>query len=1195
MLLEDFLDRVEGVVLTLDRLADLLDLGRLDGREVVAEGLADVGDHRGDVLVVEELAEAGHHGLAGGGVAVGLTVDGLDAVEAVENDLDDAVRVAFEPAVGRIARRATEGRVGAAGGLAGFLGHLGAAAVGLVAGRAVGFAEVDFLALVVELLVGGRELFVARSVGGFLGVGVVAEVHLALALGEGLELLHRLTEAVGDGRVLGALEGRGGGDGALGVLAAEETEAADAFELDAQVGVLDGGFHDREGVREAVALVDGDAHGLGTGARLGGFQQLAEKLRVHDVVPLVDPEGFEQVVGVLDLGRVELLGPLLDGGDHLRGVVLVQLDLGALADVVFVLGQERDEVLDGLAVDLLRREERAAGVGQAVEAAVLVVAVRVTQMVLEVADEHLRPVHDVERAIGGDGDAGGAEVAGLLLVGLDEVRQEGLALQAGAVLGDLRAEDALDGDHVRVEEVALPVVGEVTAAEDRGARAGAGRAIPELRVLGMGAFVQMTGEARAEVVGVAGGVGDDVVAPVVEDAAVRVGEAVGHVAGQLVGLGFEAVDGTVGVAQHAVEGLDLGAVEHAVGEVDGASRFIADGVRLVVRVGGVHAGEQAFLPVGLAVAVGVADVPDVGRLDEDDAVLVELEAGRAVEAVEEGRGLEDLAGLRVEIQDDELVEDLGGRGGLGVGRPAGDPEAALGVEVHLHRVDQLGDDRLVGDELDLHAFGGGEVLELVDAAEVGDRFLAVRGNGDLGLEVVVLHFDRLALGGGPDALVVVGGLEVAVGEFGAEHRGVVDAFVFDAGALAEDVELVDRAVAVVPLGALFVHLGADLLVESHFIAAVQEEEDAESEDGDADQLHRVLAVFFGGLEEGGQHQDRSEQEQRVGEQAAGTVALAEDGLELDGGEGGVTGGVHVDAVESERGLGRSVELLGGGEEVDERHAIGLGDGGHGGSVEREVLVVAGGELGVEVGGLQVLMRDRGEQDDADLALAVVGREGLLEPAVEVGLEGVEASRAGEGLVEAPVSEDHVGVEVRAGVVGDLGLADPRGQGAGLHVEEVIEAGHFVGAMGLHADFVAGEAEVSNHDIVLRERLMDQGLEVAVVLLPVGEAAADEGDVVTLLEGEVLGRDGGESEQGQQEGGQLAHGVSGFDKKREGHAVKHGRVGEMKTCRSFNNLPRGMFLTGPANEPQSRSIAGPEGQGSRECRVWSNEYRGIDGL
>ena len=284
----------------------------------------------------------------------------------------------------------------------------------------------------------------------------------------------------------------------------------------------------------------------------------------------------------------------------------------------------------------------------------------------------------------------------------------------------------------------------------------------------------------------------------------------------------------------------------------------------------------------------------------------------------------------------------------------------------------------------------------------------------------------------------------------------------------------------------------------------------------------------------------------------------------------------MDAVEGERGLGRGVELLGGGEEVDELDAVGLGDAGHGVRVEGEILVVVGGELGVEVGGLQVFVRDRGEEDDADLALAVVGREGLLEPAVEVGLEGVEARRAGEGLVEAPVGEDHVGVEVRAGVVGDLGLADRGGQGAGLHVEEVIDARDFVGAVRLYADFVAGEAEVADHELVLRERLMNQGLEVAVVLLPVGEAAADEGDVITLLKGEVLGRDGGESEQGEQEGGQLAHGVSGFGKKRKGHAGRHGQVGERKTCRSFNNLPRGMFLIGPAKEPQSRSFAGPEG-------------------
>ena len=192
------------------------------------------------------------------------------------------------------------------------------------------------------------------------------------------------------------------------------------------------------------------------------------------------------------------------------------------------------------------------------------------------------------------------------------------------------------------------------------------------------------------------------------------------------------------------------------------------------------------------------------------------------------------------------------------------------------------------------------------------------------------------------------------------------------------------------------------------------------------------------------------------------------------------------------------------------------------------------------------MRDRGEEDDADLALAVIGGEGLLQPAVEVRLESVEAGGAGEGLVEAPIREDHVGVEVRASVVSDLGLADRGGQGAGLHVEEVVEAGHFVRAVGLHADFITGEAEVADHEVMLREGLMNQGLKIPVVLLPVGEAAADEGDVVTLFEGEILGRDGGKSEQGQEEGGQLAHRVVVL--------VKRGRpCGEAWSERGRENL------------------------------------------
>ena len=549
----------------------------------------------------------------------------------------------------------------------------------------------------------------------------------------------------------------------------------------------------------------------------------------------------------------------------------------------------------------------------------LVVAVRVTQVVLEVADEHLGPVHDVQRAIRGHGHAGGAEVTGLGIVGLDQARLDGRALDCRTFFSELRAEDALVGNHVRVEERALPVVREVTAAEDGRARAGTRGAVPHLVIAAAGASIEVAREARSKVVSVTGGIGDDVVTPVVEHAAVRVGEAVGDVARELVGHRLEAVDGTVSVSNRSlIEGFDLGAVEHAVGEVHRTTWFIADGVCLVVGVRRVHARQNLYNRIGFFhLTGGVARKPHIGRLDEDDAILIELEASWAVEAVEEDVRLGDLASLWVEVEDEELVEVLSRRGGLGVVRPDGEPEATLGVEVHLDRVDEFRDCRLVGDELDLAALREGQVLELLFAGKVGDRLLAVRRDGDVGQEVVVLDDEVLTVGGGPDDQVAVGGLDVAIGELTADDGGVVDTFVLNAGPLTVDIELVDRAVAVVPLGGLLVN----------------------------------------GSEERG---------------VDGRGCLTEEGLELHGGKGFVASVIQVDTVNRQRGLGRRVELLRRGEEVDELNLVSLGNFAEGGGVGSEVLIIAGDDGRVEVGGLEVFVGNRGEEDEADLALAVVG-------------------------------------------------------------------------------------------------------------------------------------------------------------------------------------------------------------------------------
>jgi hypothetical protein len=302
------------------------------------------------------------------------------------------------------------------------------------------------------------------------------------------------------------------------------------------------------------------------------------------------------------------------------------------------------------AVDLFRHQQGPALVGDAVDPAVLVVAVRIAQVMLEMADEHLRPVHQIERAIRGDGDAGRAEIRGFGEVGGDQVF-EGFALDAGAFLGEPGAEDPLYADHVGIEELTLPIVGEMAAAEDAGARAGPRGAVPKLLHAGVFAGVEVAAHGGAIVVGVAGGVGDQVVAPVVEHPAVRIGEAIGRVAHEFSGFRFVAVDRAVDVADRAVEGFHAAAVEDSVTQIDRAAGLQTKRVGGVVGIRRIDAMQYALAEIRLAVAIRVAEEPEVGCLHHQHAIAIELEPGRAIEAIGEGGDFRGFAGRGVEVDD----------------------------------------------------------------------------------------------------------------------------------------------------------------------------------------------------------------------------------------------------------------------------------------------------------------------------------------------------------------------------------------------------------------------------------------------------------------------------------------------------------------------------------------------------------------
>ena len=154
-----------------------------------------------------------------------------------------------------------------------------------------------------------------------------------------------------------------------------------------------------------------------------------------------------------------------------------QLDAGAVADAVLRLLQDSSSLLDRLAGDLGRLQERPALVGDAVDAAVGRGRGWVAEVVLHVADDRVLPVEEVDGAVRPDLDVRRAEVR----VGRGEDRLDLGAGEAGAVVLDLVLQDALEADHVGDEQVALVLLGEVPAGEDLDAGAGPGPLLVDLR------------------------------------------------------------------------------------------------------------------------------------------------------------------------------------------------------------------------------------------------------------------------------------------------------------------------------------------------------------------------------------------------------------------------------------------------------------------------------------------------------------------------------------------------------------------------------------------------------------------------------------------------------------------------------------------------------------------------------------------
>ena len=155
--------------------------------------------------------------------------------------------------------------------------------------------------------------------------------------------------------------------------------------------------------------------------------------------------------------------------------------------------------------------------------------------------------------------------------------------------------------------------------------------------------------------------------------------------------------------------LDVVVQKNSALPVEGTIGTVVEIVGGVVSVGGSDAVDQDFAVIGDVVTVGVLEENDVGLAGDQDSAVPEFEGERTVDFCELGDAV-GVAILVVVVQDEQGVVHFLNRIPFRIGRPGGDPEAALGIDVHLNGIDQVGEFALVGEQVGFKALGDGKML-----------------------------------------------------------------------------------------------------------------------------------------------------------------------------------------------------------------------------------------------------------------------------------------------------------------------------------------------------------------------------------------------------------------------------------------------------------------------------------------------------
>jgi len=369
----------------------------------------------------------------------------------------------------------------------------------------------------------------------------------------------------------------------------------DGFKPDFGVWVVGETSEVGMGTGEVFAPIAEEMSGGGTGAVVGVGGDGLEEAGVDPAALLMEPEGFGEMMRVIGMSGVEGAEPFGERG--LEGVCgeIPEGAAGTVAGAVLVGFEKVEELGDAGTDDLGGGVEGAVFPGDTPDAAFARVATFIAEGVLHVAEDGVVPVGDVEGAFGAelevDGDAG-------FVVRFEDFA-EAIVFEGGAVFRPIVEEDALEVFVLVGEDLALEVIGPVTAGDEFLAAV----AVVAVAVAGVGDIVSL-GLVDERGVVMTGDV--EVLAPAIDGVAPGIAarwETRDDV--EASGAWVEAVDGVVLATAWAVDGFDLGVMEDALLHVEsaaGAPDKVVDGV---VAVFAAEAMEEDGFAIGLVVAIGV--------------------------------------------------------------------------------------------------------------------------------------------------------------------------------------------------------------------------------------------------------------------------------------------------------------------------------------------------------------------------------------------------------------------------------------------------------------------------------------------------------------------------------------------------------------------------------------------------------------